>query len=87
MFFTNPEKYVFLSFQDICYNNSLILWNNVLSYYKALNNDGNKGLLLDVNPKPFFFTFKKCQIMFSKQHSLWTPFLTKCSDCDIEGLT
>ena len=29
----------------------MILFNNILCYCKALNNDGNKLLLLDVNPK------------------------------------
>ena len=37
----------------------LILINNVLCYCKAINNDGNEWLLLDVNPKTKFSDMQK----------------------------
>ena len=41
----------FLSVKDCLHNNLLILINNVLCNSKALNNNGNKWFLLDVNKK------------------------------------
>ena len=37
----------------------LILFNNVLCYCKALNDNGNKLLLLDVNAKTRFLGIQK----------------------------
>ena len=41
----------FLLLHNFLHNNLLILFINALCYCKALNNDGNKWLLIDVNPK------------------------------------
>ena len=43
------------------HNHLLILFNNILCYCKALNNDGKKWLLLDVNPKTRFLDLQKIQ--------------------------
>ena len=67
IFNNNHEQYIhiyiyiffFLSFQDFLYNSLLILFNNVLLYCKAINNDGNKCLLSDVNPKTMFLVIQK----------------------------
>ena len=91
---------------------------------KALNNDDDKWLLLDVNPKtnfldvqqirkaqkieikfllkkiPEWFCYKtidficysklflinQCKMIFSKKYSLWTPFVTKCSESNLPCL-
>ena len=40
----------------------------------------------------FFFGYLKnlvtiqCKLMFSKKYCLWTPFVTKCSECDLNTL-
>ena len=51
----------FVSFQDFVYNNLFVLVHIVPSYCKALNNDGNKCLLLDVNLKTRFLDAQKIQ--------------------------
>ena len=48
-----------LSFENFSNNNLLILFNNVFCDNKALNNDGNKWFLLDVNPKARFLDLQK----------------------------
>ena len=40
-----------VSFQDFFQKDLLLLFNNILSYCKALNTNNDKGLLLDVSPK------------------------------------
>ena len=53
------KKNHFISSQDFVHNNLLILFSNVLCNCKASNNDGNKWLLLDVNPKTWFLHIQK----------------------------
>ena len=112
-------KINFVLFQEFLHNNMLILFNNVLCYCKAFNDNGNKLLLLDVNAKTRFLGIQKdlkiakmsskkkilsdlvTKILidfilfinilwliswawcFQKKNHLWTPFLTKGSECDV----
>ena len=48
------NKNTFLMISRFLHNNLLILFNDVLCNSKALNNDGNKWLFLNVNPKTRF---------------------------------
>ena len=56
IFLTNHD---FFSFQDFLHKHLLILFNYVLCYCKAVNINGNKWLLLDVNPKTRFVGIQK----------------------------
>ena len=62
----------FLIISRYLHHNLLILFNNVLCYYKAMNIDGNKWLFWSVET----YVFKK--------YCLWTLFLTKCWKCDLD---
>ena len=53
------NKTFLLSFQDFLHNNLMILFQNVLCYCKALNNNSNKLLLLGANPKTRFLDIQQ----------------------------
>ena len=121
--FFQPNVYFFFSQKNyrfnilrFFYNNLLLLINHILCHCKAINNHGNKWLLLDVNPKTRFLEVKKIlkalklkkkmffdlviklliifgnnkffcdksvQTYVKQKFCLWTPFLNKCSECEI----
>ena len=62
------NKFYYIS-QDLLHNNLLVLFNNVFCYYKEINNDGNKWLLLDVSPKTMFLDVQ------------WIPKAPKLKKC------
>ena len=57
--FPRSWKMQFWSLQDILLNILLILFNNVLYKCKALKDEGNEWLLLDVNPETMFLQVQK----------------------------
>ena len=57
--FATLMKIHFLSFHDILLKNLLMFFNYVLYFCKTSYNEGNKWLLLDVNPKTKFFELQK----------------------------
>ena len=68
-------KIHFVSFRDFLYNNLMIRFNIVLCYCKELNNDRNKLLLLDENPKTRILEIQKNPNALKLQKCLQKKFL------------